>query len=154
MHKIIDKLMKELKEYERKPELEFADIDILYKLTDIVKNIYKIEMLEEASYSNDGGDWEARGSYRGNSYDDDSSFANAYSQRRKRDRMGRYSRDDGMSREGGYARDSGRSHKGGYSGDGRVDHLIDKMSEMLETAEDKDRDALRHCIEKLENIRD
>ena len=39
-----------------------GDLEIIHKLTDTIKNLDKIEMLEEDSYNRDG-DWESRGSY-------------------------------------------------------------------------------------------
>lgn len=83
MYEIRDMLCKELDEIARKGELSAGDLEAVHRLTDTIKNIDKIEMLEHDGYSG-GGDWEAdlRGTYgRGNSY-------------RHRDRMGRYSRTD------------------------------------------------------------
>lgn len=36
-----------------------GDLEAVHKLTDTIKNIDKIEMLEADGYSNNGGDWEA-----------------------------------------------------------------------------------------------
>ena len=53
MHKIKEMLMKELYEYEEKAKkinggkLSAGDLETIHKLTDTVKNIDKIEMLEE-----------------------------------------------------------------------------------------------------------
>ena len=70
MHKIKEKLMQELYEYEEKAKkmgggkISAGDLETLHKLTDTVKNIDKIEMLEEemegeSSYA--GGNSYARG---------------------------------------------------------------------------------------------
>lgn len=68
-----------------------ADLDTVWKLIDAYKNLLKIDMLQEAGeYSDEHG----------------------YSERRKRDSMGRYSRADGHY-EGG---SSYRSYRDGYSG--------------------------------------
>ena len=160
MHKIKEMLMKEIYEYEEKAKketggkLSAGDLETLHKLTDTVKNIDKIEMLEEeGGYSEDGGAWMARGMYGGNSYE---GGGNSYA-RRRRDSMGRYSREGGSSEEGGgssYAR-SGRG--GGYSRDGysrgdAKEHMVQKMEEMMEMAEsEEERRAIRQCIQKLEN---
>lgn len=149
MHKIKEMLMKELKEYEKKEKLSAGDLETIHKLTDTVKNIDKIEMLEggegysEDGMSYDGGSWEARGSYDG-----------GYSERRRRrDSMGRYARDDGYSEEGGSYR-GGSSRGGSYRGssyDGGSEHLMRKMREMMESAgSDKEREALQRCIKELE----
>ena len=90
MYELRDMLCKELDELIRKGELGAGDLDIAHKLTDTIKNIDKIEMLEADGYSNNG-DWEARGSYDGMYRDD------RYS-RRGRDMRGRYSRHDGTDK--------------------------------------------------------
>ena len=63
-------LCNELEEFASKGELNTGDLDVIHKLTDTIKNTYKIEMYEDGGYSR-GGEWEAdmRGAYgRGNSY--------------------------------------------------------------------------------------
>lgn len=81
-------LCQELDEIADKGDLGACDLDIAHKLTDTVKNIYKIEALSGQQYSRDGysrGEWGAsRGSYgRENSY------------RRSHYVRGHYSNDDG-----------------------------------------------------------
>lgn len=85
MYDLREMLCKELEEIVRKGDLGAGDLDIVHKLTDTIKNTYKIEMYEDNGYSRNG-DWSAdlRGTYgRGSSY-----------RGRKRDSMGRYSRAD------------------------------------------------------------
>lgn len=72
MHKIKDKLLQELRRYESQNELSAGSLDVLHKLTDTIKNIDKIEMLEGSSF--DG-------------YDTGNSYAN------RRGNGRRYSRD-------------------------------------------------------------
>ena len=84
IEKIKKMLCKELDEYAMKQKISGNDLDMIWKLTDTVKNLDKIEMLED-----DGGYSEARGgrgrSYmHGSSYDDDM----MYSERRGRGRNG------------------------------------------------------------------
>lgn len=157
MHKIKEKLMEELHEVENKlkqegnGKLSAGDLEYIHKLTDTIKNIDKIEMLEEdVGHSQDGGNWMARGMYGGHSYDEG---GNSYA-RRKRDSMGRYSRDGGNS----YGEDgdgySERRHyvQGHYSRGDAKEHMIDKMEEMMEMAgSEKEREAIRQCISKIEN---
>lgn len=72
MYDIRDMLCKELDEIARKGEMSVGDLEVVHKLTDTIKNIDKIEMLEDSGYSR-GGDWSAdiRGTYgRGSSYAD------------------------------------------------------------------------------------
>lgn len=78
-------LCKELDEIAEKRDMSAGDLDAIQKLTSSIKNIYKIEMMEDGGYSG-SGEWEAdmRGTYgRGSSY-----------RGRRRDSMGRYSRSD------------------------------------------------------------
>ena len=70
MDDLRDMLCKELDEIARKGELGAGDLEIAHKLTATIKNIDKIEMMEDDGYSR-GGDWQAdiRGAYgRGSSY--------------------------------------------------------------------------------------
>ena len=132
--KLKEMLCDELDKFAERKELSGSSLDIIHKLTDTIKNLDKIEMLEEeggysergrsGGYSRDGGDWEAHGVYGGNSYNDG---GNSY-RGRNRDSMGRYSRDDGK------------------------EHMVRKLREMMGDAEsDAEREALRHCISKIEN---
>jgi len=100
MHKIYEYLCDELKTLEKKAEsgqgLSMAELEYLDKLTEVKKNLLKIEMLEEDSeYSNamDGGSY-ARGG-RGGSYR--GSYARGRGRGARRDSMGRYS-SEGYSR--------------------------------------------------------
>ena len=47
MHELKEKLCEELDEIARKPEMSAGDLEAAHKLTDTIKNIDKIEMLEE-----------------------------------------------------------------------------------------------------------
>lgn len=70
-----------------------------------------------------------------------------------RDSMGRYSREGGMYHDGGssYARGGMRDGRMGYSRDSAKEHMIEKMEDMMEDAENpKEREAIRQCIMKLE----
>ena len=84
MHKLYDYACDELKELEKKAEkgLSAAELEYADKLTELKKNILKIEMLEgDSEYS---GRYDPMRSYR-RSYGDHASY------RRNRDNMGRYS---------------------------------------------------------------
>ena len=125
-------LCNELEEFASKGELNTGDLDVIHKLTDTIKNTYKIEMYEDGGYSR-GGEWEAdmRGAYgRGNSY----------ANRGQHYVRGHYSRDG----EGG-----GHSHTG-YSREESREQMIDKLQMMYENARnEKEREALRRCIEQM-----
>ena len=59
MHELKEKLCEELEEIARKPEMSAGDLEAAHKLTDTIKNIDKIEMLEEDGGYSRAGDWEA-----------------------------------------------------------------------------------------------
>ena len=121
LYKLKDMLCKELDEIADKGDLGAGDLDIAHKLTDTVKNIYKIEALSGQQYSRDGyfrGEWAAsRGSYgRENSY------------RRSHYVRGHYSNDDG----------------------GKED-MKRQLQEMLDQADDDSiRNAIQRCMNSVE----
>ena len=129
MHELKDKLCEELEEIARKGELGAGDLEIIHKLTDTIKNLDKIEMLEDGDGYSQAGNWEAdmRGTYgRGSSY-----------RGRKRDSMGRYSRD------GGYRM---------YSREGFKDRMMEEMEALMDKAgSEREREANRRCMMQLEN---
>lgn len=105
LYDLKDKLCEELEEFARKQEMGAGDLEVIHKLTDTIKNIDKICMLEEeGGYSEavDGGDYGRGSSYanRGKhyvrGYYSRDGGMNGYSTRR-RDGRGRYSREDGRS---------------------------------------------------------
>lgn len=159
MHKIKEMLMEELKEFEKKSDLKAGDLETIHKLTDTVKNIDKIEMLEDGDggYSEAGG-WMADGRMYG-TYDHGSSYARGRGRNAKRDSMGRYSREDGYSRyegggssyAGGNRGGQGRSSRRGYSYGGAKEYMVDKLEEMMDMAEtEQERKAIEQCMMKLE----
>lgn len=155
MHKIKEMLMKELYEYEEKAKkmnggkLSAGDLETLHKLTDTVKNIDKIEMLEE-----DGG-YSEDGAYIGEGRIYGTSYARGRGRNARRDSMGRYAREGDYSEERGRQggnRGGGRSsYAGGYSYGDAKDYMMDKMEEMMEMAETpKERQAIQRCMRELE----
>lgn len=66
MSKLRKMLCSELDEIASKPELSAGDLETLDKLTDTIKNIDKIEMLDQGGDYSQRGDWETR--IKGNSY--------------------------------------------------------------------------------------
>lgn len=122
MNKLKEMLKKELAQYARRGELSAGSIDAIHKLTDTIKNLDKIEMLEEYGESDE--------SHEGESY--------------KRGRhyvKGHYSY-GGESYRGGSYNDN--SYEGGK------EHMIHKLREMMEEADtEKEREAFRKCIDQL-----
>ena len=61
MYDLRDMLCKELEEITRKGELGAGDLDIAHKLTDTIKNIDKIEAMEDDGYSSRRDEYDMRG---------------------------------------------------------------------------------------------
>ena len=151
METLKDLLCAELEDYAEKGKksgkMSMGDLESIHKLTDTVKNIMKIDVLkEEAGYSEDGT-YMGEGRIYGTSYDDGMHRDGGYSYARgrryaKRDSMGRYSRDDGMSYRGGM--------RGGYSRDDGKHYMMEQIEEMMENAEKPaEKEALRRCMDAL-----
>ena len=135
MHELKEKLCEELDEIARKPEMGAGDLEIIHKLTDTIKNIDKIDMLEDGGYSQAG--------YRdgGSSYNRGSSYAN----RGKHYVRGHYSR-DGYSMEG-------RGNRGGYSRHDAKEAMMEQMEMLMEQAgSEREREAIRRCISQLDQV--
>ena len=124
-------------------KMSMGYLDSIHKLTDTVKNILKIDMLEdESGYSEDGA-YMGEGRIYGTSYDDGMRRGAGYSYARgrgryaKRDSMGRYSRDWRGMRDG-YSRDDGKAY------------MMEQLDDMMEDAEKPaEKEALRRCMEAL-----
>ena len=135
MHELKEKLCEELDEIARKPEMGAGDLEIIHKLTDTIKNLDKIEMLEDGGYSQAG--------YRdgGSSYNRGSSYAN----RGKHYVRGHYSR-EGYSNEG-------RGSRGGYSRHDAKEAMMEQMEMLMEQAgSEREREAIRRCISQLDQV--
>ena len=140
MHELKEKLCDELEEIAKKGELGSGDLEIIHKLTDTIKNICKISMLEDDGYSQ-AGDWEIEGrAYnRGNSY-----------RGRKRDSMGRYARD---GRDMNYSRDGRMMPNRMYSRADAKDHMMDELEEAMAAATtDREKDIIKRAMDQLEKI--
>jgi hypothetical protein len=153
MHKIKEMLMNELYEYEEKAKkmsggkLSQNEMDRIHKLTDTVKNIDKIEMLEDGGGYSEDTDFMGEGRMYGTSY------ARGRGRNARRDSMGRYSRDDGMHYDGGSSYERGGNMGGrGYSRDDAKEHMMEKAEEMLEMATDpKERRAIEKFMRELDD---
>lgn len=133
MHKIKNMICEELEEYGKKKSLSVSDVEMIHKLTDTVKNIDKIEMLE-----GDDGYSETYPYYIGGS-----SYARGRGRYAKRDSMGRYSSD--MDDDYSERRMDRR-----YSRDDAKDHMMNRLGEMMEDADPKEREALKECMRAIE----
>ena len=129
MHELKEKLCDELEEIAKKGELGAGDLEIIHKLTDTIKNLDKIEMMEDGGYSQ-AGDWEIEG----RAYNRGSSYA-----RRKRDSMGRYSRDGRMMPNRMYSRADAK------------EHMMDELEEAMNAATtDREKDIIKRAMDQLE----
>ena len=149
IEKIKKMLCKELDEFAMKGKLTMADLEAVHKLTDTVKNLDKIAMLEESEgYSEARGGMRGRSYMHGSSYDDDMMYSERRGRGRyaKRDRMGRYSSDDGMS----YDDYSEERMDRRYSRDDAKDHMMNKLGEMMTSADEEQRHILKDAMRKLE----
>lgn len=152
IEKIKKMLCKELDEYAMKSKISGADLDMIWKLTDTVKNLDKIEMLEEESegYSEArGGRGHGRSYAMGSSsYDDDMMYSERRGRGRnaRRDSMGRYSSDEGSS----YDDYSEARMDRRYSRDDAKDHMMKKLGMMMEDADPEQREALKKCMREIE----
>ena len=140
LYKLKDKLFDEMNklssEISGKPGLNTGDPEYAHMLTDTVKNIDKICMLEEdAGYSEDGG------------YGDGSSYAN----RGKHIVRRHYSRDGGS--DGGYSsrRGGSRGGRGGYSRDDGRSEMMEHLEMALDSAGEQDRETIKRFMRQLEN---
>ena len=154
MHDLKDLLCAELEDYaengKKSGKMSMGDLESIHKLTDTVKNILKIDMLDgETGYSEDGA-YMGEGRIYGTSYDGydrGTSYARGRGRYAKRDSMGRYSSrgmsyDDDMS----YARGGRR----GYSRDDGKAYMMEQIEDMMEDAEKPaEKEALRRCMEAL-----
>lgn len=135
-----EKLCIELTELAKKPDaITTQTLDNMAKLTDTIKNIDKIMLLEEGdmdSYSRaDGGR---------RMYDRDSSYANRRGTHYVR---GHYSRDDGDGYGGNYS--ERRDSRGRYSRDSG-DDTMETLQELMANADERDREILKKCLRELE----
>ena len=112
--------------------MSMGDLDSIHKLTDTVKNILKIDMLEEESGYSEDGYYMGDGRIYGTSYDDEMRRDGGYSYARGR---GRYAKRDSMGR---YSRDEGKAY------------MMEQLEDMMEDAEKPaEKEALRRCSEAL-----
>ena len=127
--KIKEMLENELDMLAMKDELSAGSLDRIHRITDTIKNIDKIEMLEDV------GDYSNR-------YDDDMAMRGS-SYARKRDSLGRYARTNYGERYNNRRR---------YSRAEAKDDMIEQIEDMMNDATtEKERQALERCMNALHN---
>ena len=170
MHDLKDLLCAELEDFAEKGKksgkMSMGDLESIHKLTDTVKNILKIDMLEEESGYSEDGHYMGEGRIYGTSYDDGMHREGGYSYARgrgryaKRDSMGRYSRDGGMSYDDdmSYARGGRMGNRGGnssyrgggYSREDGKEYMMERIGELMDEAQKPvEKEALRRCMDAL-----
>ena len=128
LYDLREMLCEELDEYNRdaKNGLNERVLDTVHKLTDTIKNIDKIMMLEDGDYSRTG-EWEA-------------------------DMRGKYGRTENYNRGNSYANRGRHYVRGHYSrGDGR-ERMISDIENMMQDATGAERDAYKRALDILNNM--
>ena len=144
IEKIKKMLCKELDEYAMKSKLTMSDLQPVHLMTDIIKNLDKIEMLE------DGDSYDGYSEMREYPYMGGSSYARGRGRYAKRDSMGRYSSEGGSYDDGSSYDDYSERADRRYSRDDAKDHMMNKLGSMMENADPNEREILKDCMRKLE----
>ena len=129
MHDLKKRFEKELEQYMHMGDkITMGELETIHKLTDTIKNIDKIMMLEDE----DGGYSQAGEMRGGTNRGGNMMPGGGYSYRRqRRDSRGRYSRD------------------GGYSYDDGMEELHELLDEMMETADERTKAAIKRFKAEL-----
>lgn len=153
LYDIQDMLEDELKKISKKEEITSTDLDNIYKMVDIVKDVTTVDAMHKAEQDGYSRDY-ARDYSRG--YSDD--YANAYGSYNSYARRGRDGDGDGRySEDGSYRR--GRDAMGRYtSRDSSYEYsrhskeeMIEHLKEMMRNARsDEERESYRKTIEQLQ----
>lgn len=122
-----DKMEDELRSICHKEEITPMDLDNIYKIVDIIKDVTTIEAMHKAEQ--DGYSGEGMSNYS----------------------RGRYTSRDGRSYEGSYENSNrGRSYEGDYSGHSK-EEIIDHLMRMMRNARtEEERENYRKTIAQLE----
>ena len=165
MHDLKDLLCAELEDYAEKGKksgkMSMGDLESIHKLTDTVKNILKIDLMESEEGYYEDGHYMGEGRIYGTSYESGyserggSSYARGRGRYAKRDSMGRYSSRGGSSYDDdmSYARGGNRgySREGGYSRDDGKHYMMGELERLMEKASTHtEREALEKCMQALE----
>lgn len=143
LYELKEKMQRELDEIAQKPEMGAGDLELAHKLTDTIKNIDKICMLEEEGGYSQAVDGDGR-------YGTGVSYAN----RGKHYVRGHYSRDGGMGRNrdsdmSGYT--ARRDSRGRYSRDDGRSEMMEHLEAALDSATEEDRMIIKRFMRELEN---
>lgn len=109
------------------------DVDLMYKLIDIAKDVYCIWAYEEqmaGGMSSAGSYYREGGSNRGSYYEDGAYERRGRGRGARRDSMGRY-------REGGSSYRDGSMRRGSYYRDGGKEEFTENLKALMEEAPDE-----------------
>lgn len=157
-----DLLHDELKEIIKKGDITAVDLENIYKVVDVIKDVGEIEQMESPKMSMRGG-YQSNANYRDNGYN---SYDNSY-RHEQMTRDNRYMRNsydgsydgnsynntyDGNSYEiWGNSRDGSYDASNRYSRHGEKERMIENLHQMMATAQNEnEKQAIRQCIERLE----
>ena len=161
MHKLKENLKQELYEFEEKAErnpkakMSLQELQRANLASDTVKNLCKIEMIEEGGGYSEDGHYMGEGRIYGTSYDYGTSYARdgrGRGRNAKRDSMGRYSSEGGSYRGGSYEGDMSyaRGGRGGYSRDGGKEEVMELLDEAMAVADPETKHEIRRFKKELE----
>lgn len=152
MKKLCEVIEQELHKIAEKG-LTTSNVDTAYKLVDMYKDLKNTEYWETKGEYYDTVLAEMQGGY---SHNDGYSMEEDYSMRgRKRDRMGRYSREDGMMHDDmSYARGRGGRGRGYSMNDGGYSMYDRVMDAKQSYRSDKSHDSKQRLMESLEDYMD
>lgn len=113
MYEAKEQLCKLLGEVTRTGEIKLGDLEAINYLTNSIKNLMKINEMEEGGYSYGMGDWNANGNYSNRGYSNNMGYSN-----------------NGYSTNGTYDDTNSRMHyvRGHYS---RGDMLTERIEDMM-----------------------
>ncbi len=137
LYDLKESLMDGLQQFDTVKEgrLKMGELEALNLLTDTVKNVDKICMLEDGEGYSEAVD--------GDGYGRGSSYAN----RGKHYVRGHYSRDGGM--DGRYS--SRRDSRGRYSRDDGRSEMMEHLEMAMDSATEQDKETIRRFMRQLEN---
>lgn len=151
-------LMEQVKKITKKGDITVSELDSVYKVVDVIKDIDTITAMEE-EYGDSG--YSQRGGYSGRSYDgwgrngmsNRGSYDGSYAGGSYDGRQGRDADSDGRYSEDGSSYRRGRDSRGRYmSRDSGKEQMMSTLHQMMDQASsEKERQAIMQCIEKLED---
>ena len=127
--RVREQLCEMFDQYAQKGRMSSSDVEMIWRITDTIKNIDKIEMLEQGGYSGD----DSFDGYSGRHYV-----------------RGHYSRDSYSGREGYAAYDGGSSNSSyGSSYSRSKESMKEQLERMMHEAEPREREAIKKCLEQM-----